>query len=52
MMPSTLKICICFLASGLNVFMKVRTDYVVIWKMIVLFSETDIKCSWSMFQEE
>ena len=27
-------------------------DCVVIWKMIVLFSKTDTKCSWSMFQEE
>ena len=27
-------------------------DYVVIWKMIVLFSKTDTKCSWRMFQEE
>ena len=27
-------------------------DYAVIWKMIVIFSKTDTKCSWSMFQEE
>ena len=26
-------------------------ECVVIWKMIVLFSKTDTKCSWSMFQE-
>ena len=26
-------------------------DYVVIWKMIVLFSKTNTKCSLSMFQE-
>ena len=27
-------------------------NYVVNWKMIVLFSKTDTKCSWSMFQKE
>ena len=27
-------------------------DCVVIWKKIVLFSKTDTKCSWSMFQKE
>ena len=27
-------------------------DCVVIWKMIVLFSKPDTKCSWRMFQEE